>query len=190
MEPLSKNINFNIGPLKAKFLKDFKRTILIKESESSQFNVLEIGSIEYNNTSIVLAVKEGTEEGTIIPFICETIKNNEYIIIFDYECYTHLDDQKYRCYIAHEVGHIISELSGIELSYKTFEEKEKEVQENKFNHNEHYADVEALKLIGNKNTYIKSLNYLIQRISNLGKEDLRLKTSMIGSIKLRIKELQ
>ena len=69
--------------------------------------------------------------------------------------------------------------------------EEKEVQETKLNHNEHSADIEALRLIGNKNTYIKSLNYLLERISELDdNEAFRLKTTMTGSIKLRIKALK
>lgn len=192
LKPLNKKMDFNIGQYKVKFNNEFKRKIEIKESPTSQFDILEIGSIEYSGVSIVLALRKDTEDKAIVPFIAETkMPNGEFIIMFDYECYTNFNQQIYRCYLAHELGHIISELNKNVFPYQTFEEKEKEVLEKKLNANENFADIEALKLIGNKNTYIKSLEYLIERISDFNdEEDLRLKLTMTESIKLRIRALK
>ncbi|HAX03222.1 MAG: hypothetical protein A2Y45_03870 [Tenericutes bacterium GWC2_34_14] len=192
MQPQKKRLDFNIGPIKVKFRNEFQRIFEIKESEDSKFNVLEIGYLEYNDICVVLAVKEDTEDETVIPFIAETKKDDEYIIMFDYECYMKINDQKYRCYIAHELGHIVSEIKGKKFPLQSYEDKEQEALANIVNQNEHSADLEALGLLRNKNTYINSLNYLIDRFNEIvpnNSDEIKKKNIYIQTMKLRISAL-
>jgi len=160
--------DFNIGNLKAEFYSSFERTIEIRVSKDEKYDVFEIGYIKYNDKNIVLAVIEGTDENmneTKIPLIAQTESKDkkEYIIIFDYETYKRMDEQAFRWYIAHEVGHVICIENGKGYSNLSYEEIVKEVNEGKVNQHEHEADLEAVKLMKNKNTFIKSLEYLITR---------------------------
>ena len=103
-----------------------------------------------------------------------------------------INDQKYRCYIAHELGHIVSEIKGKKFPLQSYEDKEQEALANIVNQNEHSADLEALGLLRNKNTYINSLNYLIDRFNEIvpnNSDEIKKKNIYIQTMKLRISAL-